>query len=224
VKGQSIKSPTGDVPVAETERPRLGRAIRAWPSTVTGTRSAPKCDGVAARLSQRVTKCINKYRLCTKNASSSTLERACLESKFIIPTDEILKLPTNDFSRGSFTVDPITVLATIENPIEPVPPCRCTRFTEAIRKTFVAVRRALQLPADYLADVRRISIVCPTTNNPARNRPFAVVHHHRVNPGRVTARTVIAINRRPSRSAVVPKAMSCRTVVLSRHPIDRQIT
>ena len=50
IEGQS-NSPTGDVPVAETERPRLGCAVRARPSTVTDTRSAPKCDGVAARLS-----------------------------------------------------------------------------------------------------------------------------------------------------------------------------
>jgi hypothetical protein len=50
IEGQS-NSPTGDVSVAETEQPRLGRAVQARPSIVTGTRSAPKCDGVAARLS-----------------------------------------------------------------------------------------------------------------------------------------------------------------------------
>jgi len=50
IKGQS-NSPTGDVSVADTEQPRLGRAVGARPSTVTGTRCAPKCDGVAARLS-----------------------------------------------------------------------------------------------------------------------------------------------------------------------------
>ena len=50
IKGQS-NSPTGDVSVAETEQPRLGRAVWARPSTVTGSRFAPKCDGVAARLS-----------------------------------------------------------------------------------------------------------------------------------------------------------------------------
>jgi hypothetical protein len=50
IEGQS-NSPTGDVPVAETEQPRLGGASRARPSTVKGTRSVPKCDGVAARLS-----------------------------------------------------------------------------------------------------------------------------------------------------------------------------
>lgn len=50
IEGQS-DSPTGDVSVAETERPRLGHPVRARPSTVTGTRAAPKCDEVAARLS-----------------------------------------------------------------------------------------------------------------------------------------------------------------------------
>ena len=50
IEGQS-NSPTGDVPVAETEQPRLDGASRARPSTVKGTRSVPKCDGVAARLS-----------------------------------------------------------------------------------------------------------------------------------------------------------------------------
>jgi len=50
IEGQS-NSPTGDVSVAEKERPRLGRPVRARPSTVTGNRPAPKCDGVAARLS-----------------------------------------------------------------------------------------------------------------------------------------------------------------------------
>src|SRR6516164_3070105 len=50
IEGQS-SSPTGDVSVAETERPRLGRPVRARPSTVTSNRPAPKCDGVAAWLS-----------------------------------------------------------------------------------------------------------------------------------------------------------------------------
>src|SRR6516165_4532753 len=50
IEGQS-NSPTGDVSVAKTEQPRLGSALRARPSTVKGTRSVPKCDGVAARLS-----------------------------------------------------------------------------------------------------------------------------------------------------------------------------
>ena len=45
IKGQS-NSPTGDVSVAETEQPRLGRPVRARPFTVTGIRAAPKCDGV----------------------------------------------------------------------------------------------------------------------------------------------------------------------------------
>src|SRR6516225_528821 len=50
IEGQS-SSPTGDVSVAETERPRLGRPVRARPSTVTSNRPAPKCDGVTAWLS-----------------------------------------------------------------------------------------------------------------------------------------------------------------------------
>jgi len=50
IEGQS-SSPTGDVSVSKTEQPRLGSAARARPSTVKGTRSVPKCDGVTARLS-----------------------------------------------------------------------------------------------------------------------------------------------------------------------------
>jgi hypothetical protein len=73
IEGQS-DSPTGDVSVAETERPRLGHPVRARPSTVTGTRAAPNATKSRPGYRQRVTKCIDEYRLYAKNASSSVLE------------------------------------------------------------------------------------------------------------------------------------------------------
>src|SRR5271167_75059 len=72
IKGQS-NSPTGDVSVAENEQPRLSRAVRARPSTVTAP-APPNATESRLGYRQRVTKCINKYRLFIKNASSSALD------------------------------------------------------------------------------------------------------------------------------------------------------
>jgi hypothetical protein len=167
IKGQSIKSPTGDVPVAETEQPRLGRAIRARPSTLQAPAPPPNATESRPGYRQRVTKCINKYRLCTKNASSSTLERAVWRA--------IRHSKGRDFdvahqrhSRDAFGVDTITVPGTIENPIEPVPPYRCTCFTEAIRKTLAGSKKgaSVAIRPITMKDVRRIPIMFPTTIKP----------------------------------------------------------
>jgi hypothetical protein len=95
IEGQSV-SPTGEVSVAETERPRLGRPVRARPSTVTGNRLAPKCDGVAARLSPAR----NQIRLTNIDymlkMQAVPCSREAFGEKFVIRADELEFVPRKE--------------------------------------------------------------------------------------------------------------------------------
>ena len=94
IEGQS-SSPTGDVSVAETERPRLGRPVRARPSTVTSNRPAPKCDGVAAWLSPARNQMYQQISIIFQECKQFCA-RAAFGEKCVIPADEVEFVPRQD--------------------------------------------------------------------------------------------------------------------------------
>ena len=87
IEGQS-NSPTGDVSVAKTEQPRLGGAIQARPSTVKGTRSVPKCDGVTARLSPARNQMYQQISIMYQKCKQFYAWASSFGGEFVIPADE----------------------------------------------------------------------------------------------------------------------------------------
>ena len=87
IEGQS-NSPTGDVSVAKTEQPRLGGAVRARPSTVKGTRSVPRCDGVAARLSPARNQMYQQISIMYQKCKQFYAWASSFGGEFVIPADE----------------------------------------------------------------------------------------------------------------------------------------
>ena len=87
IEGQS-NSPTGDVSVAKTEQPRLGSTLRARPSTVKGTRSIPKCDGVAARLSPARNQMYQRISIMYQKCKQLYAWASSFGEEFVAPTND----------------------------------------------------------------------------------------------------------------------------------------